>query len=137
LELDGPAKLAPTNRPVSSAITHNSLLPPPSKPGTKRIGCILLTPEQIDYAISSAISEVLTEHGVDKGDVSIVYGAMPVESQLVHSLIARNLHKGVTVHVCKEFVLSLFGAIQEDFGALVQAGTGSFTAQVSILPPLI
>jgi N-acetylglucosamine kinase-like BadF-type ATPase len=85
------------------------------------------TPEEIDYAISSAISEVLTQHGVDKGDVVIVYGAMPVETQLVQSVIVRNLHEGVTVHVCQEFVLSLFGAIQEDFGALVQAGTGSFT----------
>ena len=85
-------------------------------------------PEEIDASITQAISDVLSKHNVDKRDVSVVYGAMPVEKDTALPPIVKNLHDGVSVKLCTEFVMSLYGAIQEDFGALVQAGTGSFAA---------
>jgi N-acetylglucosamine kinase-like BadF-type ATPase len=84
------------------------------------------TPEEIELSICSGITEILDKHNIAKKDVSIVYGALPADRQMSLSTITKNLHSGVTVNILGEFVLSLFGAIQEDFGAIVQAGTGSF-----------
>ncbi|QGQ94257.1 hypothetical protein EHS13_04705 [Paenibacillus psychroresistens] len=84
------------------------------------------TPEEIELSITSVISEILANHNIARQDVSIVYGALPADGQLSISTITKNLHDGVKVNLCGEYVLSLFGAIQEDYGAVVQAGTGSF-----------
>lgn len=76
--------------------------------------------------IESAIGAAIASGHLDGIEISIVYAAMPAAISNLDGLIRNFLGDGPTVSLVTEFTMSLYGAIQEQFGGLIQAGTGSF-----------
>lgn len=76
--------------------------------------------------MQSAIAKALADGHLDGTEISVVNAAMPAALSDLHDLIRSFLDGGSTVNLVTEFAMSLYGAIQERYGGLVQAGTGSF-----------
>ncbi|QGQ99701.1 hypothetical protein EHS13_34990 [Paenibacillus psychroresistens] len=83
--------------------------------------------QEIEQSISQAIEQALLRNNIQRVDITAVYWAMPVIHQFVHDTIIKWTHPHVAVHNCEEYHLSLYAAIQEEYGAICVAGTGSFT----------
>lgn len=82
----------------------------------------------IEESIKSAILGALISGNISKNDIYIVNAAMIIAGEWPLEVIKNILYEDITVNFFAEFTISLFGAIQEDFGGLVQSGTGSFTS---------
>jgi glucosamine kinase len=76
--------------------------------------------------VQSAIAAALADGQLDGTRISVVYAAMPAVLSDLDDLIHNFLGGGSAVSLVTEFAMSLYGAIQERYGGLVQAGTGSF-----------
>lgn len=86
------------------------------------------SPGSIEESIRSAVSGGLLSSNIDKEDVCIVNAALITNGQWPMDIIKKLLHKNVAINFFSEFVPSLYGAIQEDYGGLVLSGTGSFAS---------
>lgn len=85
------------------------------------------TPEEVNESVSTAIVQALdsSKGRIEAADIGTVYCAMPANPRpaIFDKLGGQVDLKEVGVG---EFTLSLYGAIQEEYGALALAGTGSF-----------
>ena len=83
------------------------------------------TPEEVNESVSAAIVQALdsTKGSVDADSIGTVYCAMPANPR---PAVFGKLGGRVDLRDVGEFTLSLYGAIQEEYGALALAGTGSF-----------
>ncbi|MDG0810449.1 N-acetylglucosamine kinase [Cohnella rhizosphaerae] len=82
---------------------------------------------EIRSAIRSGVAEALDSAGIAASDLSAIYTAMPVlQVEIVEGALDTIVGGNTAVHILDEFTLSLFGAIQERYGSLALAGTGSF-----------
>lgn len=83
--------------------------------------------EAIENSVRTAVLEAILQNGIDGRDIGIVHSAtLSYDREWMTGLLQRHFNCHAEVHSQSEYELSLFGAIQEDFGALVQSGTGSF-----------
>ncbi len=80
----------------------------------------------IEESIKSAISGALNSGSINKNDICIVNAAMIIGEKWTIEAIKSLLHEDVILNFLSEFDISLYGAIQEDFGGVVLSGTGSF-----------
>jgi N-acetylglucosamine kinase-like BadF-type ATPase len=76
--------------------------------------------------MQSAMTAALADGHLDGTQISVVYAAIPAPLSDLEDLIRSFLGRGSVVNLVTEFAMSLYGAIQERYGGLVQAGTGSF-----------
>lgn len=84
------------------------------------------SPEEIKFSINNAIDQAISQNGIDKNDISIVYAAMPVNADFAIEIISECVHANLEINMCGEFLPSLYGAIQNIYGGLALSGTGSF-----------
>ncbi|MDI4648018.1 N-acetylglucosamine kinase [Cohnella hashimotonis] len=85
------------------------------------------TVDEIRSAIRSGLTRALESAGIAASDLSAIYTAMPVlQAEIVERALDTLAGGNTAVHISDEFTLSLFGAIQERYGSLALAGTGSF-----------
>ncbi|WP_245375482.1 N-acetylglucosamine kinase [Paenibacillus eucommiae] len=76
--------------------------------------------------MQSTMAAALADGHLAGDQISIVYAAMPAALSDLDDFIRNFLGGGSSVSLVTEFTMSLYGAIQEQYGGLVQAGTGSF-----------
>lgn len=81
----------------------------------------------IEESIRSAISGALISGNINKNDICIVNASM-ITGSWPFEVIKSLLYEDITVNFLTESVVSLYGAIQEDYGGLVLSGTGSFAS---------
>ena len=83
------------------------------------------TAEEVYESITTAIIQAFhsSSGAVTAADIGVVYSAMPASPR---AAIAGALGGHIHLREYGEFTLSLYGAIQEEYGALALAGTGSF-----------
>jgi N-acetylglucosamine kinase-like BadF-type ATPase len=82
----------------------------------------------IEESIKSAVSGALTSGNIDKNDVCTVNASLIMSGQWPKEVIKKLLHENVEINFFPEFVPSIYGAIQEDYGGLALSGTGSFAS---------
>jgi N-acetylglucosamine kinase-like BadF-type ATPase len=76
--------------------------------------------------LQSAMAAALADGHMQGTEISVVYAAIPAALSDLDDLIRSFLGGDSAVSLVTEFATSLYGAIQERYGGLVQAGTGSF-----------
>lgn len=86
------------------------------------------TRSNIEHSFQTAIMQALSESGISKEEIDLVYVATPLNPNIVREILMALLHTNVAVRAKSEFALSIFGAIQSEYGGLVQSGTGSFAS---------
>jgi N-acetylglucosamine kinase-like BadF-type ATPase len=89
------------------------------------------TEKSIVESILSAISGALTAGKVDGKDITLVHATLIASGQQLVETIRGQLHENVEIKYLSEPVISLYGAIQEEYGGLVLSGTGSFASVIT------
>ncbi len=82
----------------------------------------------IEESILTAVSGALTAGGMDTREICTVNATLIIGEQWPTDLLKKLLHKNVSVCYLNEMAISLYGAIQEEYGGLALAGTGSFAS---------
>jgi N-acetylglucosamine kinase-like BadF-type ATPase len=85
--------------------------------------------EDVEKSLMAGISQALGQSKVNSCDVLSVNSAIiSYGREWLIQVIGKLFCQQTGIHSHAEFTLSLFGAIQQEYGALVQSGTGSFAA---------
>ena len=86
-------------------------------------------PGTVEESVRTGILQALEQSKMQRCEISAVYSAiLAYDGEWMSQVFKKLLGCSPDIHSCGEFALSLFGAIQEEAGALVQSGTGSFAA---------
>lgn len=85
--------------------------------------------EAVEESVRAGISQALEQGKIGSCRVNTVHSAIiSYDREWISALVEKQLGYQTSVHSHAEFTLSMFGAIQQETGALVQSGTGSFAA---------
>lgn len=82
----------------------------------------------IEESIKTAITGALISGNINKYDICIVNAAMITGGQWSSEVIKSLLYENIIVNFFTESMVSLYGAIQEEYGGVVLSGTGSFAS---------